>query len=103
MRLVVGSDQEILEWASAVLGRPISKAAAVFGIVNTQETLCGAAIFTDRYLKGNIELTLIGKGCLQKGILKRLAEYCFKECGQERMTAKTRRGNVIARKLLPKA
>lgn len=103
MRLVLGQDAAVADWAGAALGVTFQPPFVAFGIVDTNGRLCGASIFNDFYPGGNIEWTHVGAGTLRKGLLREMAQYAFIKNRATRITAKTRRGNSIVRRLLPKA
>lgn len=103
MRLVSGHDAEVADWAGSVLGVKFQPPFVAFGIIDASGRLCGASVFNDFYPGGNIEWTHVGTGSLQKGILREMARYAFIQNQATRITAKTRRGNSIVRRLLPKA
>jgi len=76
---------------------------AAFGIVDGDGALEGAAIFSDYYRGGNVELTYIGAGTLTRAIVKQIGYYAYHTLGVSRITAKTQRRNATVCRLLPKA
>lgn len=102
MNLVGGMDQEVAAWASQQVGIKFVQPLSAFGIVH-EGSIRGAAIFNDFYPGGNIELTYIGPGTISRRVLRGLIRYAFDQCGAGRVTAKTRKHNTVARRLLPKA
>lgn len=73
-----------------------------FGFVDQANVIRGAAIFNDFYHGGNVEWTYVGPHGFSPDTLRFMARFCFDELKATRVTAKTRRGNVKARRLLPK-
>lgn len=102
MRLITGNDDFVAAWAGQKLGVSFQPPYVAFGIVDDTDCLVGASIFNDRYPNGNIEWTHVGRGTLRPRILKEIAKYAFVDNKATRITAKTRRGNAIVRRLLPK-
>ncbi len=103
MKWVAGHDREIADWAATQLpGLNFYAAYSAFGIAN-DDGLVGAAIFSDYYPGGNVELTYVGKGTLTRPILKEMGLYVFGDLQASRMTVKTPRRNQMVRKLLPRA
>lgn len=103
MLLIGNQDQAVADWASAVLGKPIVQPFAALGVTEQDGLLKGAAIFNDFQGKNaNIELTYVGPGTLRRGIIRQIAQYAFGLNSASRVTCKTHRKNVTARKLLPR-
>lgn len=102
MLLVGGSDQIVIEWASQVLNKRFVQPAAAHGVTEADGLLKGAAIWNDYYPGGNMELTYVGPNTLRRNVMRDMARYAFGACGVSRVTCKTRRDNLIVRKLLPR-
>jgi len=101
MLLVEDQENKVAEWAGLVLGKPIIQPAKIFGVVEDDGLLKGAAIFNDyQGPGGNIELTYVGPGTLTKNVMRQMAEFAFVACNASRVTLKTMRSNLVARKLL---
>lgn len=100
--LVGGQDQAVAAWAGHELGVTFMQPVAAFGIVDEQSKIKGAAIFNDYYKGGNIELTYLGCGTISRNIIRQLARYAFTGNGVLRVTCKTRKSNVLVRRLLPR-
>jgi len=104
MRLVADDANGIvLDFIASYLGKPLPEPNIRFGIVDRHMVLVGAVGFTNFYRGGNIELTWVGPGTTRPAIIREIISYAFDTCGCSRISAKTRRGNTIARKILPKA
>lgn len=102
LRLLGGYDQQVIAWASQMLNKPLIAPMTAFGIVDEDGALKGAAMFSDFYPGGNIELTFVGKGTATRPVARGLIQYAFVDNKAARITAKTRRDNLIVRKLLPR-
>lgn len=103
MKILTGHDQEVAAWASNLLGKPIIQPFSAVGVLNSDNTLCGAAIFNDyQGPGGNIEFTYFGPQTLTRSIVKWLATYAFVTNSVSRVTFKTHRSNHLVRKLLTK-
>lgn len=102
LTLIGGQDEQVAEWAGRVLEKTFVRPFSAFGIAEADGTMRGAAIFNDYYPNGNIEMTYIGRGTVQRHVLRELAVYAFDRCKALRVTCKTKRGNIIARRLLPR-
>lgn len=100
MRILTGQDAFVAQWASNQVGRQFQQPFVAFGVIDDKNALRGAVIWHEHYRQGNIEMTVVGRGCWRKGIIQHCFRYAFSQCS--RITARTRRGNVIARRLLPK-
>lgn len=103
MQIVTGHDDAVADWAGAVLGVQFQKPYVALGVMDNAGRLCGASIFNDFYPGGNMEWTHVGQQTLCRGVIRELAQYVFIEMKATRLTAKTRRGNTLVRRLLPRA
>lgn len=100
---VAGHDRAIADWAAAQMpGLNFYSAYSAFGI-SDGDTIIGAAIFSDYYPGGNVELTYLGPGTLSRNILREMGLYVFGDLQAARITAKTPRRNAVVKKLLPRA
>lgn len=102
MRIVAGQDEAIAGWAGMQLGVRFQEPYTAFGFVDINDIIRGACVLNDYYPGGNIEFTYVGPRSFNRGTLGFIARFCFDELSATRITAKTRRSNVIARRLLPK-
>lgn len=102
MQLIGGQDDIIARWAGEQLGVTFVAPFTAYGIMDGAGRARGAAVFNNFYAGGNIEMTFVGQGALQKGILRDLARYAFIECGASRLSCKTKRSNGTVQKLLLK-
>lgn len=102
MRMLAGQDWEVAQWAGAQLGVTFQEPYTAFGFVDEQSRMRAASIFNDYYSGGNVEWTYVGRKSFTCSTLKFLARFVFNELQAARVTAKTRRGNVLVRRLLPK-
>jgi len=74
---------------------------AAVGLIDDRGTLIGGVVWTQFYRGGNIEITVAGERW-QKDFIRWCFRYAFVTCGCSRISARTRRSNVLARRLLPK-
>lgn len=103
MRLVGGDGEMVIKFVETALGKEITRPAVAFGIIDDKDILIGGAVFND-YTGNNIEMTLHCRGLWARpNVLQSIAHYVYEVNGCERLTARTRRGNIAVRKLLPKA
>jgi len=100
IEIVTDQDAEVAQWASQKLGQPIVPPFIAIGF-KKNGVWDGAAIFND-YNGANVELTIYGPGCLTPATIKYVFEHAFRKLGVARVTARTRRGNAVMRKLLPR-
>ncbi len=66
---------------------------AVLAIEDRFGHLRGAAVLND-FCDCNIELTCVGKGAFSRDVCRELAQVAFNVNGCERITIRTRKGNV---------
>ena len=102
---VSGHDAVVADWAMHQFGDKLNFWAvhSVFGIADRDGTLTGAALFSDYYPGGNVELTYVGSRTLTRAILNQISYHAFVTLQASRVTAKTRRDTPEVSKLLTKA
>lgn len=105
MLLVTGHDQAIAAWAETKFPNlNFSTMHSAFGIADPVDgTLRGAALFSDYYPGGNVELTLYAPGLLTRAVLNAISYHAFVILNASRVTCKTRRVNKDVTRLLTKA
>lgn len=103
MSIVLGHDQTVANWAGEKFGVVFHPPYAAWGTIDRVGTLNGAVIFSDFVPGGNVEMTLVGVGAMRRGVFKQIAQHVFNGLGCSRLTARTRRSNTVARRMLPKA
>lgn len=103
MRPIFGHDEPVALWAGAQLGVTFQQPYRAMGVLDRAGQLCGATIFNDHYLGGNIEFTHVGPRTLTREVQKAIISFAFVNCGAARLTARTARRNAVVRRLLPKA
>lgn len=101
MGVLIGHDAAVAEWVSARTGMHFRPPFVAMGAVDSRGALTGGFIWTQFYRGGNIEITIAGHRW-QKDFIRSCFRYAFIQCGCSRITARTRRGNALARRLLPK-
>lgn len=99
---VGGYDQAVANWAAGQFQGRFNFWAvhSVFGIASEDGTLRGAAIFSDYYPGGNVELTYTGPRTLTRAILNQICYHAFVTLGASRVTCKTSVANSNVIRLL---
>lgn len=100
--VIQGQDRAIAEWAGQRLGVVFQEPYCAFGFVGDDGELFAASVINDYYPGGNCEWTHYGPGLFSREMGAYLLNFVFNELTAARVTAKTRRGNVLVRKLLPR-
>ncbi len=105
MILVTGHDRTIASWAETKFPElNFSTMHSAFGVADPRDgTLVGAALFSDYYPGGNVELTYYGPGTLSRAVLNAISYHAFVILNASRVTCKTRRVNKDVARLLSKA
>lgn len=105
MLLVTGHDRVICDWAESKFPNlNFTTTHSAFGIADPVDgTLRGAALFSDYYPGGNVELTLFAPGMLSRAVLNAISYHAFVILNASRVTCKTRRVNKDVARLLSKA
>ncbi len=104
MLAVYGHDLTIATWAQTKFeGLNFSTMHSAVGVIDPMGTLIGAALFSDYYPGGNVELTFYGPGTLTRAIINEIGYHAFVTLGASRVTCKTKRANVDVIRLLKKA
>ena len=95
----------VADWAMHQFGNKLNFWAmhSVFGIADDEGTLKGAALFSDYYPGGNVEITFVGPRTLTRAIINQISYHAFVTLQASRVTAKTRRDKPEVSKLLMKA
>lgn len=101
MRILAGQDEHIAAWAGQELGIVFQEPYTAFGFIE-RDKVKGAVIFNDYYRGGNVEITYVGAHSFRKQQVSFMCKFAFQELGCSRVTARTRRGNALMRKLLPR-
>lgn len=105
MHWIPGHDRVVADWAQRQFGNAFNFWAmhSAFGVARDDGTLVGAAIFSDYYPGGNVELTYFGPGTLSRRLLNEMSFHAFVTLGCSRVTCRTRKGNTETIRLLKKA
>lgn len=101
MRLVFGQDEDVSAFVAQGLGINISPPFVAIGVVDRSDNPIGGIVF-NQWNGANLEITIYGRGIIQRGIIAGTYWYAFEQCGASRLTAKTKRSNKLMRKLLPR-
>ncbi len=101
MRLVLGQDAAIAEWAKDKYDCGLPACTHALGIVDSAGNIRGAA--TLHYYGGaNIELCYWGPRTVTRGIARQIAHICFYGLRASRVTCRTQRSNKIVTRHLSK-
>ena len=100
MTLIENCDDEVVSWASQHLKQTIFPPYRAFGIAENGEMI-GAMVFNG-WNGANMEITVYGPGAMTKSAISFAYDYIFNQAGAIRLTARTRRNNLLMRKLLPR-
>jgi len=100
--LVLGHDKTVADWAGKKFGVTIHPGYMAWGVINGSGELTGAIVFHNYMNGGNMEAAIVG-AVMRHGILRAACRYIFGQLGCTRLTARTRRDNVLMRRMLPKA
>ena len=92
MMIVTGHDRAVRDWTQTRFpGLNFSTTHSAFGVASSHDgTLLGAALFSDYYPGGNVELTYYGPGTLTRPVLNAIAYHAFVGLNASRITCKTR-------------
>lgn len=101
MRLVFGEDALVAAWMSQRLGNPIGPPYIAFGLTADEKTLCGGAAFSN-WNGANIEMAIVLDCIITRGFIRAIYNYAFIQCGALRLSARTRRSNRTANRILPR-
>lgn len=69
--------------------------------MSAKQQLIGAAIFNS-FQERNVEMTCVGRGAFQRGVMRELFGYAFNELDCRRLTLRTRAKNSYVRFILEK-
>lgn len=100
LRYVFNQDRGVADWVGRKADVSFIEVHATVGLINEEGILVGGAVLHNRS-RFDLELSYYGPGTLSAGLLKLLAWMAFERAGVDRVTIKTRRGNVRMRKALP--
>ena len=101
MRIVYGEDQAVASWAGAVFGMTFTPPYSAMGFSKDGIGLHGAAIFNG-WNGSNIDITIVGPGCLTRGNIGVAYTYVFDQLRANRLTARSARNNKRMLRLLPR-
>ena len=93
MRLVLGRDFEVAQWAFRKLGHNIEPPFTAIGFSGSGGIEV-AAVFNDYVPGGNVELTMVAERPFTRFMLGVIAEYAFRQWGCARLSVKTKRDNA---------
>lgn len=97
----MGHDEAVIAWVSTQTAMRFRPPYVAFGNVDADGRMLGAVVWTDFYRGGNIEVTVVGHRW-GRDFIRECFRYAFVTNNCSRITARTRRSNTAARRLLPK-
>lgn len=97
--VVQGEDRAIAEWIGEKMGVSFHEPYRAFGFIRNDQLFAGS-VLNDYYPGGNIEFTHYGPRLFTPEMGAFLADFVFNKLTCARVTAKTRRANVLAQKIL---
>lgn len=92
-RLMIGRDHEVAAWAFAMTNSCPMLFNAAIGIINDDDKLCGAFMFTG-YNGSEAEIHYYGPGTLKRNILKDIFIFALKVLKVNRLTVRTRKPSM---------
>lgn len=94
MNLILGSDADIAAFVSERIGQPIVQPFTAIGWFDQKGRL-GGCVFNNKDA-ANIDLTFAMDGLMDRGVMRAIGHYVFKQLGCARVTMKTRKSNKRA-------
>lgn len=101
MNLVFGHDQLVAEWAQKKLGYEIPDQLCAVGVIKSDGSLCGAAVFHN-FNRSNVDISFFGPRAVTKGVVVGIMEFVFRQFEISRVTGMTQRAHRRVVKGLPK-
>lgn len=101
MRVLLGHDDAVAEWAGKRLGLRFSRPYVAIGFLDADGTLSGAAVFNG-WNGSNIDVTVYGPRCMTRQTIAVVYGYVFRQLKANRLTARTARANKAMQRLLPR-
>lgn len=94
MRLIFGCDEQIAALVSERIGQPVVPPFTTLGWFD-QKGRAGGCVFNNKDA-ANVDLTFAIDGTMDRGVIRAIAHYVFKQLGCSRVTMKTRKSNKRA-------
>jgi RimJ/RimL family protein N-acetyltransferase len=101
VKLLFGNDRYVAEIVGDALGIFISPPYTAIGFLDDAGSIRGGAIFNN-YNQSNIEVTVYAKNIATRGMIRAVMHYVFVQLNCNRLTARTRKSNKVAQKMLPR-
>lgn len=101
MRLLFGHDEYVGQSMGVALNTVFHGPYVAIGFVDDAGALRGGALFNN-YNRSNIEVTVYAPNIATRGMIRAVMHYAFIQLGCNRISARTRRDNKIAQKMLPR-
>jgi RimJ/RimL family protein N-acetyltransferase len=104
MKFVVGRDAEVLDYTSHNIGHPLAPSCIAFGVIDGDDPggLLHGGVVLSGWNGANIYITIWMPGCLKRNLIRDCYRYVFNQLGCQRMSAHTKRENLVMRKLFPR-
>jgi hypothetical protein len=100
--ILLGHDESVAEWVGRQCGKPFTPPYSAIGVLDRGGTLRGGAVFNS-YNGDQIEISLAGSAMVSRSAWRAILAYVFDQSGCKRLQVHTRKSNVRARRMLPKA
>lgn len=101
MRLLFGQSEYVGQAMAGALGTVFAGPYEAIGFVDDAGRLRGGALFNN-FNHSNIEVTVYAPNLATRGMIRAVMHYAFVQLGCNRMTARTRKDNKTAQKMLPR-
>lgn len=99
--LLFGHEEAVAAWVGGLNGKQFTPPYTAFGVVDGGGTLRGGFVFTG-FNGDGVEMSLAGRGCVNRGAMAAVADYVFRQLGCARLQVHTRASNRAVRKQAPK-
>lgn len=101
MKLLFGQNEDVGQIVGDALGVIFHGPYEAIGFLDNAGYVRGGAIFNN-YNGSNIEVTVYAPNMATRGMIRAVMHYVFVQLKCNRLTAKTRRSNKTAQKMLPR-
>jgi RimJ/RimL family protein N-acetyltransferase len=101
VKLLFGQDEYVAQAMGGALGVVFNGPYTAIGFVDDVGNLRGGALFNN-YNGSNVEVSVYAPGLAARGLIRACMHYVFVQLGCNRMTARTRKDNRTAQKMLPR-
>lgn len=101
MKLLFGQSEYVGQAMAVALGTVFSGPYEAIGFLDDSGNLRGGALFNN-YNGSNIEVSVYAPNIATRGMIRAVMHYAFAQLGCNRITARTRKDNKTAQKMLPR-